>query len=66
METNNEINIQFLEIKIPNEKLSILVENEIFHEFKHKIQIDNSLFVTLTIYYKDLQQLVKLIKLLNI
>ena len=66
MENKNEINIQFLEVKIPNEKLSILVENETFHEFTHKIQIDNSDCVTLTIYYTDVQQLVKLSKLLNI
>lgn len=66
MENKNEINIQFLEVKIPNEKLSILVENETFHEFTHKIQIDNSDYVTLTIYYTNVQQLVKLSKLLNI
>jgi hypothetical protein len=65
MENTNEINIQFLEFKIPNEQLGILVENETFHEFKHKIQIDNSDYVTLTVYYSDLQQLVKLSKLLK-
>ena len=65
MENKNEngINIQFIELKIPNDQLSIFVENETFHEFNHKIQVDNSDFVTLTVYYSDLQQLVKLIKL---
>jgi hypothetical protein len=66
MENKNEANIQFLELKVPNEKLSLLVENETFHEFNHRIQIDNSDYVILTIFYTDLQQLVKLSKLLNI
>ena len=66
MENKNETNIQFLELKIPNDKLTILVENETFHEFNHKIRIDDSDYVILTIYYSDLQQLVKLSKLGNL
>lgn len=65
MEYKNESNIRFLKLTIPNEKLSILVENEIFHEFNHKILIDNSQNVILTIYYTNWEQLLKLVNLLT-
>ncbi len=56
--------MQNLELKIHNNDLSTLVENEKFHEFKHKIKVDNTSYSTITIYY-DLGQLSKLVSLIQ-
>lgn len=62
----NTNQIEFIELKISNNDLSQLVENETFHGFKHKLQIDNTDYVKLTIYYSSAKELLVLLKLLNI
>lgn len=60
----NTNSIQFIELKISNCELSKLVENEIFHEFTHKIQIDDSTNSKITIYYQP-NQISKLVDFIS-
>lgn len=61
----NQLNdVQYIEFKIPTDKLSVLVENENFHEFNHKIQIDDTSYSKIIIYYQ-INQLNKLVYLLR-
>ena len=65
MENQESIkSIQFIELKILNNDLSTLVENEIFHEFNHKIKTDDTSYSKLTIYY-DASQIYKLLNLIK-
>ncbi len=62
--SSNTNQVKLLELKILNNDLTTLVENEIFHEFNHKIEIDDTTYSKVTIYYQPNQifQLVKFIK----
>lgn len=66
--SSNTNQVQFLELKIHNKDLTSLVENEIFHEFNHKIEIDDTLYSRVTIYYQPSQisQLVNFIREVNL
>jgi hypothetical protein len=59
---------QFLELKISNKDLTTLVENEIFHEFNHKIEIDDTSYSKVTIYYhhSQISRLVNFIREVNL
>ncbi len=64
----NANDIKFIELKISNNELSKFVENEIFHEFTHKIQIDDTSNSKITIYYRtnQIHKLVKFISQVNL
>jgi hypothetical protein len=62
-ETNTN-NPQHLELKLSQDKLAILVEDNYFYNFKHQIQIDNLESIGIKIYYQNLDELKNIINFL--